>query len=214
MAKKFSIPTIPKRPTVPKLPKDPNAPKNPGTNISSMIGSSKRLTLTYIVLAVWVGLAVFAVLNDADLYGLAVYFASGLPLILGYLWSETSRPTIKDASEIIKNIRDDNDRWDKWNRNGRDGRGVYDRDRNNRGGNINDNDNNVNVNIYPENPPEKDVSIYSNDASVELKINQSQLSTLMNIGYVNMVDNKYTFDKKLLEQIKALIDNNVPEPEI
>jgi len=71
---------------------------------SGMIGNSRRLTLTYAVLVVWIALAVFAIIKDADLYGLAVYFASGLPLILGYLWSETSRPSIKDASEILKNI--------------------------------------------------------------------------------------------------------------
>ena len=58
-------------------------------SLAKIIGNSSRLTLTYIVLFIWVALAVFAIFVNADLYALAVYFASGLPMIIGYLWSET-----------------------------------------------------------------------------------------------------------------------------
>ena len=40
--------------------------------VSNMAGGSKRLTLTYIVFFIWLGLAVFAIIEDADFYGLAV----------------------------------------------------------------------------------------------------------------------------------------------
>jgi hypothetical protein len=182
------------------------------TSISKVIGKSKRLTLTYIVLAIWIGLAVFGVLNDADLYGLSVYFASGLPLILGYLWSETSRPSLKDASEIIKNINNNNNR----NRGRRNDYNPYDNLGFNNGNvNNNDNNNDLNINIYSGNKDEEeDVKIYSDDASVEIDVNQTQLSTLMNIGYVNESNDKYTFDKSLLSQIKSLLNDNIQEPEI
>ena len=172
-----------------------NGTKSP----SKIIGNSKRLTLVYIVLLVWIGLAVFAIIESADLYGLAVYFASGLPLILGYLWSETSRPSIKDAAEILKNI--------KGGKSGRDNNhGEYKRH--------DDDGDDVNVNIYPTNPPEEDVIIYFDDASAQLTVDQNQLTTLMNIGYVDISDDKYTFDKSLLGQIKSLISDNIQEPEI
>lgn len=205
----------------PKKPEEPKEPK-PKVSPSSMIGNSKRLTLTYIVLAVWVALAVFAILNDGDLYGLAVYFASGLPLIIGYLWSETNRPSLKDASEILKHITDGKD--DRWRRRpggfGGGGFNPFHRNRNTgyRNDGINNtNDNDVNINIYStanEEDEDEIVSIYSDDASVELQVNQSQLMTLMNIGYVNQSGDKYTFDKDMLSQIKSLISDNVQQPEI
>ncbi len=65
------------------------------------ISSSRRLKLTYLVLSVWIGLAIFAILLKADLYALAVYFTSGLPIILGYLWAETTRPSLKEAQLIL-----------------------------------------------------------------------------------------------------------------
>jgi hypothetical protein len=197
-----------------KPQQDPNKQKK---NLigPSMIGNSKRLTLTYVVFFIWVGLAVFAILNNGDLYGLAVYFASGLPLIIGYLWSETNRPTLKDASEILKNINNDDKnrrrpRFNPFNNIG--GRGGYNPDNN-----INNNSNDVNVNIYhPDEEDEEDenTTIHSTDASVELTVNQSQLLTLMNVGYVDKVNDKYTFDKSLLSQIRSLIDGGEQEPNI
>lgn len=198
----------------PAKPKTEEAEEKQPTSISKMMGNSKRLTLIYIVLAVWIGLAVFGVLSDADLYGLAVYFVSGLPLILGYLWSETSRPSLKDASEIIKNINNNNNR--NRGRNSYNPYNPYDNlGFNNCNVNNNDNNNDLNINIYSGNKDEEeDVKIYSDDASVEIDVNQTQLSTLMNIGYVNESNDKYTFDKSLLGQIKSLLNDNIQEPEI
>jgi hypothetical protein len=70
------------------------------------ISPSRRLTLTYVVLCIWIALVVFAILMNADIYALAVYFTSGLPLILGYFWSETARPSpiLRQATEMVKNI--------------------------------------------------------------------------------------------------------------
>lgn len=165
--------------------------------ISTLIGDSKRLTLTYVVLIIWVGLAVFAIIQGADFYGLAVYFASGLPLILGYLWSETSRPspTIKDAAEILKNIGSKPA-----------AAGNY-QNYSNYGGNSNSN-------VQTPNNQNDQISIYSDDASVELKVSQNQLTTLMNIGYVDSIGDKFTFQKSLLDQIKSLINDNAQEPTI
>jgi len=183
---------------------------------SGMIGNSRRLTLTYAVLVVWIALAVFAIIKDADLYGLAVYFASGLPLILGYLWSETSRPSIKDASEILKNI-------------GRGRGGKKGQDNNFFGGNFYGSDygddygssSNEYGNNYGQSQQNNsyqqggDVSIYSDDGSIELKVNQSQLTTLTNVGYVNTNGDKHTFSKGVSEQVKSLIsDNGQQQPNI
>lgn len=160
------------------------------------ITSSKRLALTYIVLGIWIALAVFGILVDTDLYALAVYFASGLPIILGYLWSETSRPTsLKDAADIVKGI----------NRpNGNNYSGIYDTY-----DNITNNDNeNINQNLVPE------FSIFSDDYSIELKVNDIQLSTLQNLGYINNDGTKYTFIKSQIIQIKNLINDNLVDPTI
>ena len=188
---------------------------------SRMIGSSSRLTLTYIVLMIWVALAIFAILVGADLYALATYFASGLPLILGYLWSETSRPTIKDAAEIVKGIgmRPGNNNmygggYSGYNSYGGSYGGNYggggynvgNYDQYNQSGQYNQ------VDTNDHSPHSQIISIYSDDASVELKINQNQLSTLMNIGYVDMISDKYTFKKSLLDQVKSLINDNSQDP--
>ena len=185
---------------------------------SDMIGRSRRLTLTYIVLIIWVAMAVFAILVDSDLYALAVYFASGLPLILGYLWSETSRPTARDAADIIKGIgmRPGNNNMYGGGYNnygggfyGGSNYGNYSGGYNGYG---NDFTNVSNVTQIPD--TNQLISIYSDDATVELKVNQNQLLTLKNIGYVDMIGDKYTFKKNQLDQIKSLVDDNMQDPSI
>lgn len=190
------------------------------TLLSSYIGGSTRLTLTYIVFIVWVVLAVVAMLLDADLYSLAAYFASGLPIILGYLWAETSRPTptLSEAADMVKSIGQSNrtggSRRVMFGGGGMFGGGSFG------GGSFggdNNGDTNVNVNVtQPTNQdvPEGDTSIYSDDASVELKVNSNQLTTLMNTGYVDMIADKYTFKKSLLDQIKSLINDNTQTPNL
>lgn len=161
------------------------------------ISSSKRLTLTYIVLVIWVALAIFGILIGTDLYALSVYFASGLPLIIGYLWAETSRPaSLKDAASIVGNIT-------KPNNYGNNGGYRVD--------NYNEYDENYDTN---NNQLEKNISIYSDDSTVELKIDENQLDILINIGYIDSINNKYTFRKKLLDQIKSLLNDNMEQPMI
>jgi hypothetical protein len=195
-----------------------NEKKNMKVN-TKMFGNSKRLTLTYIVLITWLGLAVFAIIKDADFYGLAVYFASGLPLILGYLWAESTKPSIKDASEILKNIGNPRQRRNKDQSNFYGGN-FYGQDNN--GDFYNDSNNNEYENNYGQNQQNSsyqqietgEISIYSEDASTELKINQNQFETLKNIGYVNSIGGKNIFKMSLLEQIKSLINDNGQQPVI
>ena len=59
-----------------------------------------------------------------------------------------------------------------------------------------------------------EITIYADDATAELKINQEQLSTLMNIGYVDNIEDKYTFKKSMISQIKSLIDPNNQDPDL
>ena len=205
-------------------PKQKDLPKK-STPLSSYVGGSTRLTLTYIVFIVWVALAVVAMILDADLYSLAAYFASGLPIILGYMWAQTSRPTptLSEAADMVKSIG-------QSNRTGgsHGGRGMFGNMFGGGGGNFSGgsfgggnggDDTNVNVNVVQPNiqtqdAPEGDTSIYSDDASVELKVNSNQLTTLTNTGYVDMVGDKYTFKKSLLDQIKSLINENHQTPNI
>jgi len=183
------------------------------TGFAKMIGSSTRLTLTYIVFVVWVSLAVFAILVDADLYSLATYFASGLPLILGYLWSETSRPSLTDAAEIVKSIGTKT--TTTGNSNGNNYSAVSSV---NSVSSLNgDNRSTTTYQQYNQSEQEPDtniLTIYSDDASVELKVTQKQLSTLMNTGYVDTVGDKYTFKASLLDQLKSLINDNSQDPTI
>lgn len=164
------------------------------------ITSSKRLTLTYIVLGIWVALAVFGILVDTDLYALAVYFASGLPIILGYLWAETSRPaSFKDVASIVKGIN----RQNIPNGNSNYGYNtVY-------GNNMDD------VKVDPENLNlVEQISVFSDDSSIELRVNINEFSTLQNLGYINNDGTKYTFIKSQLNQIKSLINQNLVDPTI
>ena len=95
---------------MPKIQKPKQKEPKKSTPLSSYVGGSTRLTLTYIVFIVWVALAVVAMLLDADLYSLAAYFASGLPIILGYMWAQTSRPTptLSEAADMVKSIGQSN----------------------------------------------------------------------------------------------------------
>jgi len=180
--------------------------------LSMKMGESKRLTLTYIVLVIWIALAIFGIIVETDLYALAVYFTSGLPLILGYLWSETSRPSIKDAAQLVKNINPSNRNnnqggYGEYNNYG--GYGGQNRGHDNYNGyddNTNINTNNLDTNI--------EISIFSDDSSVELKTDENKLNTLMNTGYVDTNGDKYTFKKGELEQVKSLINDSEPEPNI
>lgn len=182
--------------------------KRPKT-FSTIFSPSTRLTLTYIVLFIWIALAVFAIIIKADLYALAVYFTSGLPVILGYLWAQTTRPAnMRDAAEIVRGIgqRPGNNQYIN---NGYDNNYGYD--------NYSQSQSQYTQSTYNSQPyiqsqsNDTTISIYADDASAELKINQNQLGALTNIGYINNVDGKYLFKTSLLEQIKSLIDGT-PDP--
>jgi len=187
----------------------PNISRPPRKSVAGIIGKSKRLTLTYIVLIVWIALAVFAILINANLYALATYFASGLPIILGYLWSETTRPSLTDAAEIIKNIE---------TKGGGSGSGggisPYNPTNQTPTNPISNIISNVIGNVVKSQSSDTITSIYSDDATVELKVNQNQLKTLQNTGYVDSISGKYTFKKSLLDQIKSLIGDNSVSPNI
>lgn len=177
----------------------PTTIKRARKSMSGIIGSSKRLTLTYVVLIIWIALAIFAILINADLYALATYFASGLPIILGYLWSETARPTptLSEAAEIVKNIG---------------GKGVVTpiyKPVNP----VNPISNIIGNVIKPQPILQQSQSIYSDDSTIEIKVDQNQLKTLLNTGYVDMIADKYLFKKSLLDQIKSLIGGD-PTPNI
>ena len=190
--------------------------KRPKT-FATLFSPSTRLTLTYIVLFVWIALAVFAIIIKADLYALAVYFTSGLPVILGYLWAQTARPDMKDAAEIVKGI---NQRPGNNQQYGNNYGGVgnvisgYANSYSSYSGvdpsQIQQTQYNTQSIQTQTNEPTI-ISIYADDTSAELKISQSQLGTLTNIGYVNNVDGKYIFKGSLLEQIKSLI-SGTPDP--
>lgn len=180
------------------------------SSLSSMVGGSTRLTLTYVVFVVWVALAVFAMLVDADLYSLAAYFASGLPIILGYLWAETSRPTpsLSEVADIVKSI------GTKSSSSYTTHNGLFG-DTTSRTSSTITSTNNIPNNITTDVTDTNSItSIYSDDASVELKVNSTQLTTLMNTGYVDIIGDKYTFKKSLLDQIKSLINDNSQTPNI
>jgi hypothetical protein len=206
---------------IPKIPTPNNEQDN--SAFKKSVNSSKRLTLTYVMLFIWISLAIFAILVDADLYALAVYFASGLPIILGYLWSETARPSISDASDIVKSINDrqpgrTSRRSNSYNRyNRQDGYNNYDNYDNynnysNRGYGSVGNEQYMPNDNYEEDM--EDTNIFSEDYTISLIVNQTQLSTLMNIGYVDTINDKYTFKKEYLEQIKELINNSMVDPNI
>ena len=171
----------------------------------NFISDSRRLTLTYIVFFVWVGLAVFGIIMKTDLRDLAIYFTSGLPVILGYLWAETSRPTGApsnkelDIAAILNAM-------------------------NNKGGSPQpqpwqppqpiQQPQTTTTTTTTQAPPQQTtqttlqdkVVIYSNDSTQQMQINQSQLSTLTTMGYIKNAQGKYIFDIKMLSQIKSLIN--------
>jgi len=164
------------------------------TMTRDIISPSKRLTLTYIVLGIWVALAVFGIIMQADLIALGVYFVSGMPLILGYLWGETARPSgsIKDVSKLVESMT-------SYNGGNSGSRNRYNP--------------NINYEPNPYNPTPKvnqttTVIIISDDNSERLEIKESELDTLINSGYVNKTKGKYTFRKEKKEEIVSLIDGN------
>jgi len=186
-------------------------PKKKEKNVKNIIPASKRLTITYVVFIVWIAMAVFGILMDTDLISLSVYFASGLPLIIGYLWSETSRPSgsIKDVSKLVESMTSGNDYWVRNNGGGYDrapgepynGGGYHDRGyRPGYGGDNNNNNNN--------NQQSTTVIIISDDNSDRLEIKEEELDTLINSGYVDKTKGKYTFRKEKKEEIVSLIDGD------
>ena len=177
-----------------------NKPDKQRKPLSKIVGASSRLTLTYVVIFIWIALAVFGILIKTDLYALAAYFASGLPAILGYLWSETSRPTTNQIPIVNPNVNP-----------------------------VNPNPiNPIKPFVRPVSPisniitPISNIitdvvqkySIYSDDSAVEIKVNKNELTTLMNTGYVNSNGSIYTFQRNSLDQIKSLINDNSQEPNI
>ena len=188
---------------------------------STIFSPSVRLTLTYIVLFVWIGLAIFAILMKADLYALAVYFTSGLPVILGYLWAQSARPSLGEAADLVGSIgKSRGQNQNGYGNYGGGGYGGYDgyggqgyQGNNGNNGNYNQNTQNQNTQTQ-ESQNNIQITIYSDDASAQLKVDQSQLNTLKNVGYVDEVGDKYTFKRGSMDQIKTLIDGNTPDPDI
>ncbi len=177
-------------------------------NVKNLIPASKRLTMTYIVFVVWIALGVFGILMKTDLISLSVYFASGLPLIIGYLWSETSRPSgsIKDISKLVESMTAGKDYWV------RDRSGGFERApgepyggyhgegyRPGYGGNDNNNQ---------QQQQSTTVIIISDDNSEKLEIKKDELDTLINSGYVDKTKGKYIFRREKKEEIVSLIDGN------
>jgi len=119
---------------------------------------------------------------------------SGMPLILGYLWGETARPSgsIKDVSKLVESMT-------SYNGGNSGSRNRYNP--------------NINYEPNPYNPTPKvnqttTVIIISDDNSERLEIKESELDTLINSGYVNKTKGKYTFRKEKKEEIVSLIDGN------
>jgi len=178
---------------------------------NNFISENKRLTLTYIVFFVWVSLAVFGIYMKADLRDLAIYFTSGLPVILGYLWAETSRPSGAPSNKeldiaAILNAMNRNNQPPYPQPNPYPNPYPYPQphpyppypmD----GANVQP----QNSNQHTEPTLQDKVIIYSTDSTQQLQINQSQLSTLTTLGYIRNIQGKYTFDSKMLSQIKSLI---------
>lgn len=184
-------------------------PKKKENPVKNLIPASKRLTITYVVFAVWIGLAVFGILMNTDLISLSVYFASGMPLIIGYLWSETSRPSgsIKDVSKLVESMRGQ-DYWVRDRGGGFErapgepygGYGGYGGGGGYHGG------------YHPgaggnqQQQQQTTVIIISDDNSEKLEMKENELDTLINSGYVSKTKGKYTFRKEKKEEIVSLID--------
>lgn len=168
-----------------------------------LISPSKRLTLTYIVLFIWVALAVFGIIMETDLIALGVYFVSGMPLILGYLWGETSRPSgsIKDISKLVESMTIYNGSNDNNSNRYNPNRYYPNRYDTNNNHEPTPHNNNPNIN-------QTTVIIISDDNSERLEIKESELDTLINSGYVNKTKGKYTFRREKKEEIVSLIDGN------
>lgn len=185
-------------------------PNKPRPNVKNLIPASKRLTITYVVFAIWIAMAVFGILMKADIIALSVYFASGLPLIIGYLWSETSRPsgTIKDVSKLVESMKGQ----DYWIGDGNGGyqrtpgdpyygnRGYYNNGNQQNGYNPNNNNNNN------QQQQQTTIVIISDDNAERLEIKEDELDTLINSGYVDKTNGKYTFRRSKKDEIVSLID--------
>ncbi len=54
---------------------------------------SKRETLLYVCVFLWLIIGVIAITHNSNLSGLAAYFASLAPFVIGYIYGETKRPS-------------------------------------------------------------------------------------------------------------------------
>lgn len=57
----------------------------------------KREGLIYIIIALWIGVGIFAFIENANLSDLAVYFGSLTTYAATYIWAESKRPSVKSS---------------------------------------------------------------------------------------------------------------------
>ena len=193
-----------------------------------LISSSRRLTLTYVVFFVWVGLAILGMILKTNLTELAVYFTSGLPVILGYLWAETSRPSNEaggglapngqDIANIIasmKTVQGSQPQQNQTQQAPQYQAPQYQAPQYQA------------PQTQKQNPTygqpatavsntQTDMIIYTDDLLTQLKISSIQLTTLQTNGYVKFTNGRYVFPKNNLDTIKSLlgIDGSSAEPTI
>jgi hypothetical protein len=76
--------------------------------MSNLFSVSKRKNMTYFMISAWLFFGVFGIMKGVDLTGLAAFFAAGAAPVLGYLWGETSRPSvIGKLKEAVSNEKSD-----------------------------------------------------------------------------------------------------------
>lgn len=60
--------------------------------------SSKRESITYITLFIWLAAGILGIINDGDLLGMSAYFAALTPFIGSYIIGETYKEENKELS--------------------------------------------------------------------------------------------------------------------
>jgi len=186
-----------------------------------LISSSRRLTLTYVVFFVWVGLAILGMILKTNLTELAVYFTSGLPVILGYLWAETSRPSNEtggglapsgqDIAAIITSIKSGQQSQQTQQAQAPQYQAPqYQAPQTQKPNQT------YNQPAAAVTNTQTDMVIYTDDLLTQLKISSIQLTALQTNGYVNFSNGRYVFPKANLDSIKSLlgIDVSSQEPTI
>lgn len=76
--------------------------KSKKTSIFLRGETSRRETMMYIVIALWLIVGVFVIINNADLAGVSAYFAALTPFVGGYIIGET----YKGESEFVVSYND------------------------------------------------------------------------------------------------------------